>query len=103
MGVIAAFHPQVLLAEGFTGEDFGNWEQPAQDSYIQISITMATIIAAQAEGGTSQCLDTWYTAGTQTASRRNDAIRASIAQYPDFHPSGVILAVLQKECGEIAK
>ncbi len=100
LGVLTVFHPQVSVAEGFSGAEFSNWETGAQDSYIQTSVTMAGVVLAQLQPVKAQCINDWYFADNQS-SARNNFIRETIASYQDYHPSGVILAIVTEECGAL--
>lgn len=100
VGIITAIYPQEIKAEGFTGADFSAWEISSQDSYIQTSITMAGVVLAQLQPDTARCLNDWYFAEDQS-SARNKFIRETIASYQDYHPSGVILAIIAEECGAL--
>ncbi|MEL6467739.1 MAG: hypothetical protein AAFQ58_22460, partial [Pseudomonadota bacterium] len=44
---IGTFYPQNSRAETFTGTQFLQWSEAAQDSYFQTSITMASIMATK--------------------------------------------------------
>lgn len=99
VAVIAMICPQISLAEGFTGADFLAWPQDQQNSYIQVSIAMAGVVATQTKPETAACIDTWYAPDTDLKEERNAAIRDTIGKYASYHPSGVIFAVLQDACG----
>ena len=99
LGLIPLTYPQYSLADSFTGNDFSNWERVSQDSYIQSSIMMAGVIASQIKPEISSCIDSWYFESESVKSTRNNEIRALVSQYSTYHPSGVILAAVQQECG----
>ena len=101
VGGLAAFHPQEIRANGFTGTDFAQWDESAQNSYIQTSVTMAGVVLTQIAPEKSACIDDWYLGDGQQAAR-NAHIRKTIAQYGGYHPSGTILAVLQEACGPLS-
>lgn len=98
MTVVTAF-PQISAADGFTGSAFGKWPGTSQDGYIQSSIMMAGVIGAQVKPSVARCIDAWYFADDASKARVNDDVRNTITKFPDHHPSGVILAVIQKKCG----
>lgn len=91
-------YPQASSAQGFTGEEFATWSQVSQDSYIQASVMMAGVVA-QIQPELSRCVDQWYFVDAARKAQRNDTIRAFIIENAGYHPSGVILAVVQQECG----
>ena len=88
-------------AEGFTGRDFLAWSQQGQDSYLHTSVTMAGVIASQIRPPIARCIDDWYFADAAVQKRRNEKIKRTIRQHSEFHPAGVLLAVLQSACGSL--
>jgi hypothetical protein len=96
-----AAYPQIAMAEGFTGEQFLKWERASQDSLIQISITMTGIVSGRKDKVISQCIDRWYVSSVDIRRKRHDFILRTISENPTFHPQGVILAVLEEQCGSI--
>lgn len=97
-------HPQLSLAEGFTSADVLKWEEGAQDSFFQTSISMASIVAARTgqHSKAVECINEWYGAeGAQV--HRHDYIRSKMRRYLRYHPQGIILAVLEEECGSFTR
>lgn len=93
-------YPQISNAEGFTGEDFAKWSEGSQDSYIETSVTMAGVIFSQTNRDVADCINGWYfDEGVQ--AERNPQIRETISHYKRNHPSGVIFALIIKECGPL--
>ncbi len=101
MAIMAAgaFHPQISTAEGFTGTEFLTWNPSGQDSYIRTSVTMATFLATRTNPPTATCLDDWYAASVATSDARHTFIREKIGKNAEYHPSAVILLVLEEACG----
>jgi hypothetical protein len=57
---------------------------------------MAGVIATQNIPSQAKCIDDWV------ARHHKDGYRTAIdimRRFPDDHPTGVIVAILQKECG----
>ena len=100
IATLTAFYPHQSLADGFTGKDFAAWSQDSQDGYIQTSVMMAGVVLTRVQPEKSTCIDNWYFAGKQK-TKRNAFIRKTIAQYDKYHPSGTILAVIEKACGKL--
>jgi len=96
---LASASPQTSRAENFTSGKFLKYSADGQKSFIEISITMAGAIAAQTKPNLARCLDNWYFADQAVQSQRIDHILATMREFPEYHPSGVVLAVLQKACG----
>ncbi|EKE68470.1 hypothetical protein [Oceanibaculum indicum] len=88
-------------AETFTSEKFLKWPAESQASYFRTSIGMTGVIASQLSQNVAPCIDAWYFADRVTQTQRNEAIRALMRKYPDYHPQAVILALIQKECGKL--
>ena len=92
-------YPQTSHASGFSGSDLLRYDKGAQESFIDISITMAASVATQTNPDVARCINDWYFKDTSVRPRRVEEILSVVRQYPNHHPSGVILAVLQKACG----
>lgn len=87
--------PQASGDEVFRSAAFLSWREASRAAYIEASIGMASLIAAQIDPAKADCIDAWYYDGMSAA---NDAIYATMAKYPDHHPRGVILAFIRKRC-----
>ncbi len=94
-----ALYASGATAEAFTGEEFLKWERASQDSLIQISVTMTGIVATQGRKDISRCIDDWYSDSEGLRAQRHEEILQAIQENPEFHPQGVILAVIQQRCG----
>ena len=95
----AGSYPQAALASGYTTEDFLKLEYPAQRSYIDANIGMASLIASQNNRTQGKCIDDWYYGDVDSTTR---IILNIMRRLPDYHPRAVILAAIEKECGKIA-
>lgn len=95
----AASEREKSRAEGFTGHDFLTWERTNQDSYIETSVSMTAIVATQGRQDIATCIDKWYSIEPEIRQDRHDNILRILRENPAFHPQGIILAVLQKQCG----
>lgn len=90
----------VAQADTFTSAKFLAWPADSQVSYFRTSIGMVGVIASQMSRNIAPCIDAWYFADPAVQTQRNEAIRALMRKYPDYHPQAVILALVQKECGK---
>ena len=93
--VFCAF-PQELKAEEFTGKSFLAWERENQDFYIKTAIGMAGLIVSRNDQEQSKCIEAWY---LPDENAKHDFILKTMREHLDFHPRGIILAVLEKQCG----
>ncbi len=93
--------PQVSRAEGFTGAEFLTWEEDVRHGYIQTSVTMATLVVSEFDETASNCIDDWYLGAEGAQEARHHEITGRIEEFPDFHPSAVILVVLRNVCGPL--
>lgn len=86
----------------FTSKDVLAWSGTAQDSFFQTSVTMIAIVATQTgqHDHIAQCIDTWYGGGPESQPQRSARLREVMENLPNHHPQAVILAVIEKECGE---
>lgn len=86
----------VQAGENFESTDFLAWKPANQAFYIEASVGMGSLIAAQMDKEKAGCIDDWYYDDEATANAR---VIKVMQQYPSYHPRGIILAVLEKECG----
>lgn len=82
----------------FQSGQFLEWKTQNQEAYIETSVGMASLIAAQSDKRQAKCIDDWYYVDE---ARANNAVRDVMRANPQFHPRGVILAVVQKQCGTV--
>ena len=85
-----------LAEEAFKSSKFLTYPADSQKSYIATSVLMAVAIAGDNNPEQNRCLKRWLT--------ENDGIgfptvKAAMDRFPEHHPTGVIVAVLEKECG----
>lgn len=99
-GILITAQPASAKASTFTAEEFLAWAPQNRAFYIEASVGMASLIAGQTDSAQGRCIDDWYyrdeAAGTASII---DVMR----QNPDYHPRGIVLAVLQKRCGQIGQ
>lgn len=98
MAVFILICPQISLADNYTTEEFLKSSVEGQNNYIEISVAMAAIIAAQSAPDAAQCIDNWYFVDIAARAEHNATIRSAMEQAQGFHPSAVILAVLNEQC-----
>lgn len=98
--LVASIYPQISFATEFTSAEFLKWKRGSQASYIQTSVGMAAVIAAQLGNGQAKCIADWYFSNPE---RRKTSMLKSMSENQKFHPQGVILAFIQKHCGSIGK
>ncbi len=100
LAMVFLVYPQEMRAaeDIFTSREFLTWPEEKQDGYFQISVTMATVIATQAQSNAASCLNEWY---FKDVDKQNQHMREVLRDHPDFHPSGTIFAIIQKACGDI--
>lgn len=100
LAVICAGAAQVHAGE-FTAADVLGWDVKQQNWYFETSIVMAVIIASQSDEAKATCIDDWYLSSDAAIAEGNTFIRSQMKKFEGFHPGGVILAVLQHECGSL--
>ncbi|MEM9128192.1 MAG: hypothetical protein AAGA97_00465 [Pseudomonadota bacterium] len=97
--IFMAFYPQAGNAETTTA-DFLEWDERAQASFFEISISMAGIIAAQTQPEIAECLNDWYYAEGNLPSKRHAEMIELMPQYAEHDPTVVVLAYIEGVCGE---
>lgn len=82
----------------FKSSEFLKWKRTSQDFYIETSVGMASLIAGRNNAEQGECLDKWY---FSDVTEKNKFVLKTMKRFPDYHPRGVILAVLEKQCGKL--
>lgn len=94
---ILSFNNIPLYAETpLKSSKFLNWTEANRSFYIRTSIGMAAFIAVQNDKKHAKCMEHWYFSNEK---RSNQAIYKVMRKFSDYHPWGVIVAVLEKQCG----
>lgn len=88
-------YAQKSSAADFSSETFLSWKADSQRFYLGASIGMAGILAAQKNGTVSDCVDEWHR--KQRSSDYRDLI-STIREHSEYHPQGIILALLRDVC-----
>lgn len=83
----------------FTGTEFLTWERKNQEFYIQTSIGMAALIVAQYSQSQAKCVSDSF---NEEQKDVYEHVLDAVKKFPDYHPRGTILAVLEKKCGEFS-
>jgi len=80
----------------FRSAEFLKWSDAERKSYIATSVLMAVVIAGDNNPEQNKCIKRWLAdndgAGFPT-------VKAAMARFPEHHPTGVVVAVLEKACG----
>lgn len=94
---ILSFNNMPLHAEDmFKSSEFMKWSEGNRSLYIDTSIGMVGLIAGYNDKKHMKCLENWY---LKNQKKSNEFIYQVMREHPDFHPRGVIIAVLKKQCG----
>ena len=86
---------------GTTTADFLKWEREAQESFLQISISMAGVIASQINQETAICMDEWYFGDKDLQQQRHAEILKIMPDYTTYDPHAVLMAYLESVCGKL--
>lgn len=85
-----------LADDDFKSSKFLTYPADAQANYISTSAVAAASIAALNSQSQGKCLGDWV---SKHRAGGYQPVMDAMRKYPDDHPTGLILAVLQKECG----
>lgn len=89
-------HTPAYAKDVFKSSEFMTWSEGNRSLYIRTSIGMAGLIAGYNDKKHMTCLENWY---LRSEKESNEFIYQAMKKFPDFHPRGVIMAVLEKKCG----
>lgn len=99
IALAAMTYAQPIKADNFTGHDLLALSDSAQQSYISTSIVMASFVAGQFRQELSDCISAWYFEDPRGQKARHDEIMGVIRMVPQHHPSGTLVALMQRACG----
>jgi hypothetical protein len=81
----------------FKSSEFLTWDKEGQGFYIRTSVAMAGLIVGQTSKAQSKCIDDWFVSEEQAGYSN---VLSIMRQYPEHHPRGVLLAIMEKRCGK---
>lgn len=84
--------------DGFKSSKFLTYPAESQRSYISSSVLMAGLISGQNSDVQSKCIGDW---SEKHIVAGYPPVVEAMQRFPEHHPTGVILAVLQKACGKL--
>ncbi len=96
--LVIAIYPQISGAETFTSREFLTWKSESRISYFRSSIGMAGVIATQIDKDKARCINSWH---AQQDQNGYPELLRTMRKFADYHPQGVILWLLQNECGKL--
>ena len=97
--MVAAICPQKSAAEGFTGSAFLQWNDAEKRGFIDAQLVMASSIVSRSKPAMSRCMADQYYGDSGLTDAGYEAFIEAIGQFEDFHPSSVLIVVIENECG----
>lgn len=101
IAVWLAWSTPAYAQDSYTSAEFLERPIDSQDAFMLTSITMIGVVATQVRPEIARCIDDWY--GGEAMAERNSHIRSVMREHSEFHPSGVVLAVVQQACGRLGE
>ncbi len=98
MAAINTIYPQKSLANEFTGKQFLKRSAEDQRGYISTQLVMASSIAARIKPSLAECIGEAFFDGTGMADDGFEKVIARIAEFDAYHPSSVIVVVIENQC-----
>lgn len=89
-----SFAGAAMAEDQFNATAFLAWNAKQQESYVTASLAMAAAIAPSQ----SSCINAWNQ--TARAAGYKDLI-ATMQKYSSHHPTAVVLALIERDCGRI--
>jgi len=83
-------------AEDFKSSKFLTYPADSQKSFINSSVVMASLIASENSRSQADCLNAW---SAKHVGDGYQPVLDAMRRFLNHHPTGVVLAVLQKACG----
>ena len=97
--ILGLIYPQLSWAEGFTGAEFLTWSEVDQRGYISAQLVMASTIAARSQTDMPNCIASSFFDQSGMSASGFQSILATVAEYAEFHPSSVLVVVIENACG----
>lgn len=89
----------VYAQQQTTVRDFLTWAEDRQASFFRSTIFTSAVIASQISPTMVDCIDGWYASGGVSSPERNLEILQVMQGFPESHPTTIVIAVIQRECG----
>lgn len=99
MLALALICPQISWADGFTGREFLAWSEASQRGYIDAQLVMASSIVTRSKPDYAQCLADHFYSSTGLTDEGFQQIIGRVREYAEYHPSSVLVVVIESECG----
>lgn len=96
LGVMLSCVGVAQSSDSFTSSKFLTYKKSTQETYISTAAGMAGVIATQNKPSQATCIDNWIARYRESGYQ---PVIETMHKYPNYHPQGVIIAVLQKACG----
>ncbi|MGJ8530145.1 MAG: hypothetical protein ACSHWX_16600 [Maritalea sp.] len=96
---LAAINPQKSSAEGFTGSDFFQWNDDQQHGYVSAQLGMAVSISTRIKPELAECIAEVFYGDHGMSDKGFEIITARVHEFGDYHPSSVIVVVIENRCG----
>jgi hypothetical protein len=87
-----------IADDKFKSAEFLTWSDQGRKSYIATSVMMAGVIAGQNKPIQAKCIGQWM---SDNEAAGFPSVKDAMERFPEHHPTGVIVAVLEKACGSI--
>lgn len=85
-----------IAEDAFKSSKFLAYSAEQQKGYIGTAAVAATVIASLNSQSQSKCLGAWV---ATHSSKGYQPVLEVMKKYPDDHPMGLIMSVLQRDCG----
>lgn len=95
---LALIHSGHVWAEGLHNSDLLKLSEEQRRWWYAGAVTTVGHMVFLYDEEKAQCVWNWY---FNDPERRNAQLLKSFQKYPDHTPSGVILALLKRECGDL--
>jgi hypothetical protein len=72
------------------------WTEGSRSTYIRTALMMANMIAIENNKKQADCIGNWY---FEDQRGRDETMYRAMEKFPTHHPIGIIIAVIEKQCG----
>lgn len=83
-----------LAGDKSTSATFLSWSAPQKEAFVSNSVAMAAALSPSR----ADCIFNW---NAKSQSDGYTDLTAAMQKYPKYHPTAILVAFLEKECGQL--
>lgn len=91
--------PQISAADLAENGNFAQWNQDAQEAFLQNTVIMASVVSSRSNPAHGDCISNWLFDPSGMRKEVKSRALETIAEYSEHRPSAVLVALMEEACG----